>query len=158
RIVSVEMFEHLRNYERILERISSWLRPGGKLYIHVFCHRDVPYVFETDGAVNWMGKHFFTGGMMPCRDLFHQFNRHLNVVSQWTWEGRHYQKTAEAWLSNLDDRRRNLLPLLESVYGRGRGRLWLRRWRMFFMAVAELFAFDQGREWFVSHCLLESAN
>ena len=153
RVVSVEMFEHMRNYELLCERIASWLQPGGKLFVHIFCHREMAYPFETDGPANWMGRHFFTGGLMPSFDLLRQFSRHLHVESQWAWEGRHYQKTSEAWLKNLDAHATALQPLLESTYRRD-ARGWLYRWRTFFLAVAELFGYGEGREWFVGHYLL----
>ena len=134
RIVSVEMFEHMRNYERLLERIASWLRPSGKLFVHHFCHRQFAYPFETDGDANWMGRHFFTGGLMPSEHLLRHFNRHLTIVGQWRWDGTHYQRTSEAWLANLDARRRDVLPILEATYGRDSSRRWFHRWRMFFLA------------------------
>lgn len=158
RIVSVEMFEHMRNYEQLLRRIASWLRPGGTLFVHVFCHRDLAYPFESDGASNWMGRHFFTGGLMPSAGLLSSFSRDLEVTQRWTWNGRHYQRTAEAWLNNLDARRAELLSILASVYGAPHAQRWLNRWRMFFLAVAELFGFRRGEEWFVAHYLMEHAD
>lgn len=156
RIVSVEMFEHMRNYKTLLARIASWLHPQGKLFVHIFCHRGLVYPFETDGAANWMGRYFFTGGIMPSHDLLTRFDQDLKVTRQWTWNGRHYQRTAEAWLDRLDAHREQILPILKSTYGSD-GRRWLHRWRMFFLAVAELFGYGDGREWFVSHSLLEHA-
>ena len=154
RVVSVEMFEHMRNYEKLLERIAGWLRPDGKLFVHIFCHRRFAYPFETDGDANWMGRYFFTGGIMPSEQLLQRFDRHLLVTRQWRWNGQHYQRTSEAWLKNLDGRRRDVLPILESCYGRAEARRWFHRWRMFFLAVAELFGYANGEEWFVTHALL----
>lgn len=155
RVVSVEMFEHMRNYDCLLGRIASWLKPEGKLFIHIFCHRERSYPFETHGAANWMGRHFFTGGMMPSAHLLTQFNRSLSVTRQQSWNGRHYQRTAQAWLANLDGRREEVLRILAKVYGTQHAPRWLNRWRMFFLAVAELFGFAGGTEWFVSHYLME---
>lgn len=154
RVVSVEMFEHMRNYERLLERIASWLRSDGKLFVHHFCHRRFAYPFETDGDANWMGRYFFTGGLMPSEEMLQQFRRHMTVVRQWRWDGTHYQRTSEAWLANLDAHRRDVLPILESTYGPDAARRWFHRWRLFFLAVAELFGYARGTEWFVSHSLL----
>lgn len=157
RVVSVEMFEHMRNYDELLARIAAWLRPAGKLFVHIFCHQTLAYPFETTGAANWMGRYFFTGGTMPSASLLNQFDRNLRVVNDWRWSGRHYQRTAEAWLANLDSRRREVLPILRSAYGAKEAVRWFNRWRMFFLAVAELFGFAGGDEWFVSHYLLEHA-
>jgi cyclopropane-fatty-acyl-phospholipid synthase len=155
RVVFVEMFEHMRNYDCLLQRIASWLRPDGKLFVHIFCHHSLAYPFETDGAANWMGRHFFTGGIMPSADLLNQFNRALAVSQQYSWGGRHYQRTAEAWLANLDAARDDVLRMLASVYGAADASRWLNRWRMFFLAVAETFGYAGGTEWFVSHYLME---
>ena len=155
RVVSVEMFEHMRNYERLLERIASWLRPSGKLFVHHFCHRQFAYPFETEGDANWMGRYFFTGGLMPSEHMLRHFHRHLTVVRQWRWDGTHYQRTSEAWLANLDARRRDVLPILEATYGLADARRWFHRWRMFFLAVAELFGYADGTDWFVSHSVLQ---
>ncbi|MBM3972057.1 MAG: class I SAM-dependent methyltransferase [Planctomycetes bacterium] len=155
RVVSVEMFEHMRNYDRLLERIASWLQPDGKLFVHHFCHREFAYPFETDGDANWMGRYFFTGGLMPSEHLLRHFDRHMTVVKHWAWDGTHYQRTSEAWLANLDARRREVLPILEATYGRADAGRWFYRWRMFFLAVAELFGYANGTEWFVSHSLLQ---
>lgn len=155
RIVSVEMFEHMRNYDKLLQRIASWLRPAGKVFIHVFCHRTLCYPFETDGPGNWMGRHFFTGGLMPSADLLRRFPHALTVTQEHCWNGQHYQRTAEAWLVNLDANRADVLPILASVYGSAEARRWFNRWRTFFLAVAELFGCASGEEWFVSHYLMQ---
>ncbi|MBS0205844.1 MAG: class I SAM-dependent methyltransferase [Planctomycetes bacterium] len=155
RVVSVEMFEHMRNYELLLERIASWLKPDGRLFVHHFCHRTLAYPYETEGDANWMGRYFFTGGLMPSENMLRQFDRHMTVINQWRWDGTHYQRTSEAWLANLDARRGELLPVLEATYGRDAARRWLHRWRMFFLAVAELFGYSGGSEWFVTQLLLQ---
>lgn len=155
RVVSVEMFEHMRNHGELFRRISGWLRPEGKLLVHIFCHKDSPYEFETEGDVNWMGRYFFTGGMMPSKDLPARFQENLKLVRQWNWNGEHYRKTAEAWLEKLDVHRDEVLKILQRAYGIGEGRLWLQRWRMFFLAVAELFGYRGGEEWWVTHVLFE---
>ena len=154
RIVSVEMFEHMRNYEALLSRVAKWLEPQGRLFVHVFCNRAVPYAFSTDGASNWMGRHFFTGGMMPSDDLLLRCASPLRPLRQWRWPGTHYQKTAEAWLANLDAQRAKVHEVMTRTYGDTDARRWQQRWRMFFMACAELFGFDAGRQWWVSHYLL----
>lgn len=155
RVVSVEMFEHMRNYDRLLERISTWLTPEGKLFVHIFCHRTMAYPFETTGDADWMGRWFFTGGIMPSADLLSRFDRCMGVVDQWSWSGEQYRRTAEAWLANFDRNAKTILPILESTYGKKDASRWRNRWRLFFLAVAELFGLRQGTEWYVSHYLLE---
>lgn len=150
RCVSVEMFEHMRNYETLLARISDWLRPGGKLFVHIFCHRILMYPFETQGENNWLGRHFFTGGIMPAADTLLWFQRNLTLEQRWLVNGRHYQRTAEDWLKNQDKNRNAIMPVLECAYGEA-AIIWFQRWRMFWMACAELFGYASGREWLVAH-------
>ena len=153
RVVSLEMFEHMRNYELLFQRVSTWLRPNEKAFVHVFCHRDMPYLFETEGAVNWMGRHFFTGGMMPSEDLFSQFHDHLEIERQWRVSGLHYWRTCEAWLRNLDRNRSATLDCFRQNLPIREAKVSLQRWRIFFMACAELFRYRGGDEWFVAHYL-----
>jgi cyclopropane-fatty-acyl-phospholipid synthase len=155
RIVSIEMFEHMRNYEVLLARIAGWLRPEGKLFVHVFCHRELAYTFDANSANDWMARHFFTAGLMPSFGFLGHFNRDLVVRRQWQIDGRHYARTCEDWLANLDAKRAELLSLFAMRYGRAQAYVRLQRWRMFFMACAELFGFNRGSEWFVEHYLLE---
>jgi len=151
RVVSVEMFEHMRNYGELFRRISRWLKPGGCFFMHIFCHRSTPYAFEDQGPGDWMSRHFFSGGIMPSADLPLRFARDLAVERQWTWDGRHYEKTSNAWLERLDARRDEVTAVLAPVYGEDRVKQWVQRWRIFFMACAELFGLADGQEWFVSH-------
>jgi cyclopropane-fatty-acyl-phospholipid synthase len=153
RVVSVEMFEHMRNYDELLGRIATWLQPGGKLFVHIFCHRDFAYPYETDGADNWMGKYFFTGGIMPSRDLLTRFPARMQIQSQHMYSGMHYAKTANAWVANMDTQRSAILPILAETYGTEVAEVWFQRWRIFFLACAELFGYARGEEWMVTHLL-----
>ena len=154
RIVSVEMFEHMRNYQLLFQRVSNWLADQGKAFVHVFCHQDTPYLFEVEGADNWMGRHFFTGGMMPAEHLFGCFDRDLHVQQQWRVSGLEYWRTCEAWLANLDGNRAAILDRFGQDCSDQEARLLVQRWRMFFMACGELFRYRGGQEWFVAHYLL----
>jgi cyclopropane-fatty-acyl-phospholipid synthase len=150
RCVSIEMFEHMRNYETLLGRVAGWLRPEGRLFVHIFCHRTLLYPFETEGGDDWMGRHFFTGGLMPSADTLAFFQRDLVLRQRWLVDGTHYQRTANHWLEAQDRARDTLMPVLRDAYGDAAG-LWFQRWRMFFMACAELFGADDGDEWMVAH-------
>ncbi len=154
RCVSVEMFEHMRNYDSLLARISGWLRPGGQLFVHIFAHRALLYPFETNGADNWMGRHFFTGGLMPAADTLLHFQGALGIRQQWLLDGSHYEKTANHWLQRQDAHRHEVMTILREAYGDAAG-LWFQRWRMFWMACAELFGYAGGQEWLVAHYLFE---
>lgn len=155
RVVSVEMFEHVRNYQVLLERISRWLRPSGRLFVHIFCHRELMYPFETEADDDWMGRHFFTGGLMPAADTFLHFQQHMVLQQQWRLAGSHYEKTANAWLAKQDANRAEIMQVLSKSYGESAARLWHQRWRMFWMACAELFGYDHGNEWLVGHYLFQ---
>jgi cyclopropane-fatty-acyl-phospholipid synthase len=153
RVVSVEMFEHMRNQALLLERVASWLEPDGKLFVHVFCHRDRPYFFEDEGPGDWMARHFFTGGLMPSERLMERFSGPLALDLRWRVCGTNYEKTALAWLDNMDRHRTEILELFAETYGEADATRWFHRWRMFFLACAELFGYNRGEEWFVSHTL-----
>ncbi len=155
RVVSVEMFEHMRNYQELLHRIASWLTVDGKLFVHIFCHAQYAYPYESQRQDDWMSRYFFSGGMMPSDDLLFRFQEDLSVSNHWRWQGGHYQKTSEAWLQNFDRNQKDIHGLFVRVYGHSQANIWVARWRMFFLACAELFGYRQGQEWWVSHYLLE---
>jgi len=155
RVLSVEMFEHMRNYRALFERIHSWLEPGGRFFLHIFVHRAVPYAFVDSGPSDWMSRHFFSGGIMPSDELPLRFQEHLRLVQRWRWNGQHYEKTANAWLAAMDQRRAAVWPILEQTYGANAARQWWMRWRIFFMACAEMFGYRRGQEWWVAHYLFE---
>ncbi|MDQ6628589.1 MAG: cyclopropane-fatty-acyl-phospholipid synthase family protein [Pseudomonadota bacterium] len=154
RVVSVEMFEHLRNWPRAFANVARWLAPQGRFFMHVFAHRGAPYPFVERDASDWMSRHFFSGGLMPSDDLAARFQDDLRLVERWRWDGTHYQRTAEAWLRNMDRQRTALMPLFTTIYG-AEADLWWMRWRLFFMSVAELFGHAGGQQWWVSHYLFE---
>lgn len=155
RVVSVEMFEHMRNYPELFHRIHDWLKPGGQFFMHIFVHRSVPYLFESKDPSDWMSEHFFSGGIMPSDDLPLFFQADLKFLRRWRWDGTHYQKTARAWLQNMDAHKDVLWAVMENTYGQENAQQWWMRWRMFFMACEELFGYNNGQEWWVSHYLFE---
>jgi cyclopropane-fatty-acyl-phospholipid synthase len=151
RVVSVEMFEHMKNYALLLAKIARWLAPGGKLFVHIFTHREFAYHYEDKGPSDWMTRYFFAGGQMPSHDTLLHFQDDLRLETRWAVSGTHYQQTAEAWLQNMDAHRAEILPLFAQTYGEGQTTRWWVYWRVFFMSCAELWGFRTGDEWIVSH-------
>lgn len=151
RVVSVEMFEHMRNYRELLARIASWLVADGRLFVHSFVHRSVPYLFEVRDDSDWMAKYFFTGGIMPSDHLLLYFADDMQVESHWRIKGTHYGQTSRAWLANMDRHKGALMPLFVDTYGADQATRWWVYWRVFFMACEELWHYRDGEEWFVSH-------
>lgn len=155
RVMSVEMFEHMRNHAELLKRISSWLKDDGRLFVHVFCHRDFCYPYEDNGPSDWMAREFFTGGIMPSFDMFRRIADDMTVVEDKWISGQHYQQTSEHWLELLDQNRQAVLALFGQAMNKGQARRQFNRWRIFFLAVAECFGLDRGRQWGVGHYLLK---
>jgi cyclopropane-fatty-acyl-phospholipid synthase len=156
RVVSIEMFEHMRNYRELFRRIGRWLTPEGRFFMHVFCHASTPYEFVDRGPTDWMSRFFFSGGMMPSADLPLRFADHLSIERRWHWNGRHYARTCNTWLEKMDANRKAIMPVLAACYGDDDASLWWQRWRMFFMACAELFDYRGGTEWYVGHYLFRN--
>jgi cyclopropane-fatty-acyl-phospholipid synthase len=154
RVVSVEMMEHVRNHRLLLNRIYSWMAPEGKMLVHVFCHQRFTYPFDSEGTDNWMGRYFFTGGIMPSETLIPQVSERWNLSRKWIWSGDHYQKTADAWLQNMDRESNTIRDIFDRHY-QNDGDRWFFRWRIFFLAVSEMFAMGKGDEWKVAHYLME---
>lgn len=153
RVVSVEMFEHMKNYQRLLANVARWLKPDGLLFVHIFTHHQLSYHFIPRDATDWMSRYFFTGGQMPAHDLLPAFDDQLQLVQDWKVNGRHYQQTAEHWLQNMDRHRAEIMPLFAQTYGANAATRWWVYWRVFYMACAELWGYRNGEEWLVSHYL-----
>lgn len=151
RVVSVEMFEHMKNYQELLRRVATWLKPQGKLFVHIFTHKEYAYHYEVRSEDDWMAKYFFTGGQMPSDDLLLYFQDHLKIEDHWCVSGMHYSRTSEAWLANMDAHKAEILPLFAETYGKDQVTRWWVWWRLFFLACAELWGYKGGEEWIVSH-------
>ena len=157
RVVSVEMFEHMANWPALLARVKGWMKPDGRLFVHVFTHRSTPYRFDKDDRSDWIAQHFFTGGVMPSHGLIRHFDGLFQVEQEWKWSGEHYRRTAMDWLANFDRNDARIRRILAEVYGPD-AKLWRRRWRLFFLSVAGLFGHAGGSEWGVSHYRLTPAD
>jgi len=155
RVVSVEMIEHMRNHKKLFQKIASWLKQDGLFFMHIFVHKSQPYLFEVQESDDWMSQYFFSGGMMPSEDLPLFFQNDLKIIDQWSWSGVHYEKTANAWLKNIDLNKNKVMPVLEDIYGEKDSKKWFQRWRIFFMSCAELWGYENGKEWKVVHYLFK---
>eukprot|EP00177_Eucheuma_denticulatum_P004089 GFKZ01007403.1.p1 GENE.GFKZ01007403.1~~GFKZ01007403.1.p1 ORF type:complete len:350 (+),score=53.30 GFKZ01007403.1:193-1242(+) len=151
-VFSIEMFEHMKNYGKLLEKVSRWMKKDGLLFVHIFCHIKYIYNFETEGPSNWMGRYFFTGGTMGSDDILSYFQDNLKIVDRWRVDGRHYAQTSEHWLQNFDRNIDKIRPILRATYG-NEATKWEAYWRTFYLAVAELFGYNDGQEWHVAHYL-----
>lgn len=158
RIISIEMFEHMRNYRLLLQRVAGWLKPEGKLFIHIFCHKSFVYPFIAREESDWMAKYFFTGGIMPSYNLFEHFQDDLFIENKWQVNGTHYKKTAHHWLEKMDLNKSEIMNVFNAFYGKKDAKLWFIRWRIFFMSCEELFGYNGGNEWFVGHYLFNKNN
>ena len=153
RVMSIEMFEHMKNYGLLLKKVSRWMKPDAKLFIHIFVHKLLAYHFEVRDASDWMTQYFFLGGTMPSENLLLNFQDDVKLETQWWVDGRHYEKTSNHWLAGMDAARDQILPLFRTAYGEQDAERWFNRWRMFYMAVAEFFGYAKGNEWGVAHYL-----
>ena len=153
RIISIEMFEHLRNYKLILSSLNNLLKSDGRLFIHIFCHKKLTYFYEMKNNFDWMTKYFFQGGIMPSKDIFEYFDNELEIINQWDINGNHYSKTCKAWLNNHYINRKKILDVFQKHYDKPK--IWFNRWRIFFLSCEAFFALNNGKEYFVSHYLLK---
>jgi cyclopropane-fatty-acyl-phospholipid synthase len=158
RIVSIEMFEHMRNYEVLMQRISQWLKEDGLLFVHIFSHKDFAYTYNAEEENEWMARYFFTGGVMPSHSLLTRFDKHLKMENEWKVNGQHYQKTLEAWLEKFNRNENEVRRIFDDCYGNDRANIWMWRWRLFFLACSELFGYKGGHEWGVSHYTFKKAH
>jgi cyclopropane-fatty-acyl-phospholipid synthase len=155
RVISVEMFEHMRNYKELLKRISSWLSVNGTLFVHIFVHKEISYKFDVVDETDWMSKYFFSGGIMPSEHLLYYFKDDMQVDQHWRINGTHYGKTARGWLDKMDSNKQAIMQIFESHYPKGESKKWFNYWRIFFMSCEELWNYNKGSEWFVGHYLLK---
>ena len=151
RVVSIEMFEHMRNYKKLLSNISNVLNPGGKLFVHIFTHKSLVYPYEDKGAGDWMAREFFSGGLMPSHNLLLNFQDDLKIEKQWHIPGFHYEKTSYAWLNKMDANKSKIIDIFNKTYGDKHSSMWFQRWRIFFLSCAVMFGMKKGKEWGVSH-------
>ncbi|NNF17038.1 MAG: class I SAM-dependent methyltransferase, partial [Gammaproteobacteria bacterium] len=151
RVVSVEMFEHMRNYQELMRRISGWLHDDGILFVHVFCHDKVMYPFELKSHTDWITRYYFSGGLMPAFRTLTEFQDDLELERSWAMPGTHYERTLNAWLESQDRAADTIMPIFASTYTPAKAKLWFQRWRMFFMSCAELFGFGDGKQWYIAH-------
>ena len=155
RVISIEMFEHMRNYEKLLGRVNVWLKNKGKLFVHIFSHQKIAYPFEDNDDADWMAREFFSGGQMPSHRLLMSFPGQMKIEKDWRVSGTHYEKTSLAWLQKMDKNKAEVLELFKKTYGKNDAKSWFQRWRIFFMSCEVLFGFAHGSEWGVSHYLFE---
>ena len=155
RVISIEMFEHMRNYEKLLGRVNVWLKNKGKLFVHIFSHQKIAYPFEDNDDADWMAREFFSGGQMPSHRLLMSFPGQMKIEKDWRVSGTHYEKTSLAWLQKMDKNKAEVLELFKKTYGESDANSWFQRWRIFFMSCEVLFGFNRGSEWGVSHYLFE---
>jgi len=155
RVVSIEMFEHMRNYDELLKRIKGWLNQNGKLFVHIFSHKEIAYPFEDKGDSDWMAREFFSGGQMPSHRLLMSFPWRMKAEKSWRLDGTHYAKTSRAWLEKMDKNKNSVVKIFSNTYGKKSANIWFQRWRIFFMSCEVLFGYNKGKEWGVSHYLFE---
>ncbi|MEA2071616.1 MAG: class I SAM-dependent methyltransferase, partial [Asgard group archaeon] len=155
RIISIEMFEHMRNYQKLFQKIQQFLKDNGKLFIHIFTHKNQPYLFEKDDETDFMAKYFFTGGTLPTADILFYFAENFTIEHHWRINGKHYEKTLNSWLWKMKKKKQQLLPIIEDVYGSKNKRKWWVYWKVFFIANAAIFGWKKGNHWFVSHYLFK---
>ena len=157
RILSIEMFEHTKNTKKLMNLINDWLNPNGLFFMHVFAHKENPYYFDRDQKNAWMAKYFFTGGMMPNHNLFKDLKSNLEYQKSWILSGEHYERTSNAWLDKMDQNKSKILSLFERSNSSSVAKRKFHFWRLFYIACAEIFGYDNGNEWVVSHHLFKKS-